>query len=426
METMPDAVPAPRAVAAAETGSLTEPAPKTEVLPFPEIVAMVDDHIDDLRDWCKEFEDAGIRTAIFDDRAAFEHSVERGDFYDAIILDWLFAGEDSSISRLILEGSIALNCFVPVFVYTENPEVADSELEDLRCQPGIPYNHIQVYAKAGVSPAELALSIKNWYATSTGTRVARAWRTARRKSFEQALYQLDTLEGENLRATLQHLIIAGEDSFPDVNHSIEFLERFVSRGVSADADFRMSIQKILDEGRLDPAYALKLGSMPLMNAHRYIQVAPGDTAVQTGDVIDLYEPDGTPLNISGVVVTPACDLDQRKCRELRILLVQQNGPQPGTKPDQWWQLKGFLRPGSTTFENLWLNFHRAIILIDKAMQPSKEKKNLYERVLTYDKVYEDEFHKQVLLRPLCHLDDPYRSDLLQKYSSHAARIGVPD
>jgi hypothetical protein len=54
-----------------------------------------------------------------------------------------------------------------------------------------------------------------------------------------------------------------------------------------------------------------------------------------------------------------------------------------------------------------------------------KEREVRQRLITYEDKFQDRFGAEIKLRSMCRLDDPYRSDLLQKFSSHASRIAIP-
>jgi hypothetical protein len=383
-----------------------------------QVVALIDDNPDDMKQWRDQLARANITAIAFSEKDTFKQSIERGDHFDAVVLDWIFADDSSSImARLVLEQCIRPHLFVPVLVYTQQKQQAQDEIRELKR----PFDRIEVISKDDVGATELPQAFSSWYAT-TGAKLSEVWRDARRLAFEHALYELDALEGENLQATLQHLIVGGEEKQLDIDHALEFLERLVGRKVPQDQRLRTVLRTTLGEGQLDPEAARKINrSEQLINAHRYLPLSPASNVVRTGDVVDVLDSQTQLRLMLAVIITPDCDLENRKCRELRLLIAQVEPPQE--MATQWWELPAILRQGQ--YENYWLDFHHILCLADKAMERDPRKNHLWKSVLTYEPVYEDTFGKQLHLKLICRLDDPYRADLLQKFSSHAARIGIP-
>lgn len=386
-----------------------------------EIVALIDDKESDLADWQKYLSQAGIEARAFLEKDDFARCLARGDHFDAIVLDWYLDDNSSLLAQLVLEQIIRPNRFVPVLVYTGESEIARDEIPQLKS----PFNQIQVISKYDVDAARLAELLKGWYGTTTA-RISEVWRNARRVAFEQALYRLSDLEGKNLQATLQHLLVLNGEMQLDIDQALEFLERYVGRDVMSNRELRGAVQAVLEEGRIAPEDARKIEpTLNLVNAHRYVPVDDDEKIVRTGDIVDVCDAQTGEILMAAVIVTPACDLDNRKCRELRLLIAYRDPIGEDTGGTQWWELNAVRRRGTKDFEHYRLNFHRTLCLTDKEMKPDKEKKQLWESVLSYERVYEDSFGKTIRLKPICRLDDPYRADLLQKFSSHAARIGIP-
>jgi len=380
----------------------------------PEVVAFLEDNVPLSHDVEERLLGLGIGCRIFTSRDAFKQSIERGDRYDAVILDWFFEDPTSSIvARLVLE-DLRRNRFLPLMIYTEQPDAVEAELPFL--PP--PFNRAPFFDKETTDPGKLAAELTSWYSASMSARISNVWRDARCQAFEQSLYELDALEGENLYRTLQHILVMDTGAIPDVDQALEFLERYVGRKVVSDPGLRDMLRHELQE-------ALKLSitrkgerEAALIHAHRYI--FPADTVARTGDIVEILNGEGQFLSV-GVVSTPACDLASPKCFELRIILAEEREVKPGRESE--WSLPAVRGRDARTFRSFVLNFHRTLFVRDVSLGTTGQERQ--GRRIAYEHDFVDAFDRKLRLRPMCRLDDPYRSDLLQRYSAHASRVGTP-
>jgi hypothetical protein len=154
----------------------------------------------------------------------------------------------------------------------------------------------------------------------------------------------------------------------------------------------------------------RLREPALVNAHAYS--APTDRIARTGDVVKATFSTGS---LIAVVLTPACDLANAKCSELRLAEAQELNREASR--DAEWSLPPLKTDAASAFLTPIVNFHRTFFVA-----PIERQEN---RLVTYDQQFRDRFGTDIKLEPLCRLDDPYRSDLLQHYSCHSSRVGVP-
>ncbi|HEV2233702.1 MAG TPA: hypothetical protein VGV68_09910 [Terriglobia bacterium] len=378
----------------------------------PEFVAILEDNVDFSHDLEERLLKSGIGVRAFKSRQDFKQSVGRGDHYDAIILDWYLDDQTSSVIAQLVLDDLRQHLFVPVVVYTEERGVAEGEIPKLLA----PFNRIQVFDKGEIAPETLVAEVKKWYKQSMGATMSAVWRSVRQNALEKSLYELDALEGENFHRTLQHILVMDTGDTPDVDHALEFLERYVGRKVLFDATLRDELKKELGEARKN----LKTTGereLALIHAHRYI--LPTDSVARTGDVVKILD-ESDALVALAVVITPACDLDGRKCFELRLVLAEERSAASGVTSEC---LLPAIRRDDGAFADFVLNFHSTMFLRDKSIGPTNKERE--GRLISYQHSFEDTFGRKLGLRPICRLDDPYRSDLLQKYSSHASRVGIP-
>jgi hypothetical protein len=385
-----------------------------------EVVALIDDNQTDLQKWQEQFERVGIRAHGFTERETFARSLARGDHYDAIILDWFFEDESSSvIAQLILEEDIRLNRYVPVFIYTNESDTAETEKQGLTP----PFNRIVILSKEDFTAAALTAEIKRWYANSTGARLAQTWRDARSKAFEQSLYELEAVEGESLQRSLQHVLILDSGPTSDIEHAMDFLERFVARKVLTNTELREALRVELTNARKQPGFRLRGDrEKALINTHRYIPLPKDNDCVETGDFVEIVSGSDPGVSQYAIVITPACDLENRKCVELRLVLAERTELAKEHSGSEV-VLTALRSSPNDAFRNYLLNFHRTLFLIDRVFSDNPLERQ--DRAIAYSHDFVDTFGQQFKLDPICRLDDPYRADLLQKFSSHAARIGIP-
>jgi hypothetical protein len=378
----------------------------------PESVAILEDNAQMGGEIKEQLIAKGMHAELFLTRNDFRQSIGRGALYDLIVLDWYFEDPTNSVqAQLVLLQDLPKYRYLPVVVYTEEPDAAAAEIEGL----SRPANRTPCFPKSEVTPEALAERVFKWYEASFSARLSAVWRRVRSVAFEQSLYELDALESTEFQRTLQRLLLVEAEETFDVDHALEFLERYVSRKVVGNSELRETLNAELAREQLptpqtkQEKQAARLREPALVNAHAYILCA--DRIARTGDVVKVTFPTGS---LIAVVLTPICDLASVKCAELRLVEAEELDREAAR--DAEWQLPPFKNP-TGVFITPVVNFHRTLFVTPTERQE--------KHLIRYDQRFRDRFGTEVTLECLCRLDDPYRSDLLQKYSSHASRVGVP-
>lgn len=380
----------------------------------PETIAILEDNRQLAEDLKQQLSAKNIESKIFSTRQEFKKSIEKGDRYDLIVLDCFFEEPDTSVQAQLVLQDLRTSYYVPVVVYTEERDAARAELDGLER----PTNRTPSFAKGEITPEALADRVAKWYEASFNARLSVVWRKTRSQALEQSLYELDALESTDFQRTLQRLLTIETERLPDVDHALDFLERYVTRKVVADQVLRQTVKAELAKEQLPEAKTkqekrdARRREAALVNAHCYINAS--DQIARTGDIVEVTYPGGT---LMAIVLTPACDLVNAKCQELR--LAEAEDTDRDTQRDAEWQLPAMQTGKAGVFRNLLVNFHKTFYLKDCSLGA------VGNRLITYADNFEDRFGTTVKLRCICRLDDPYRADLLQKYSSHASRVGVP-
>ena len=380
----------------------------------PQSVAILEDNPELGEEVKRQLTEKGMRAELFPTRNDFRAGIARGDLFDLVVLDWFFEDPNTSIqAQLVLVSDLPSYRYVPVVVYTEEPDAAKAEIEGL----ARPANRTLCFAKGEVTPEALAERVSKWYEASFNARLSAAWRKARASAFEHGLYELDALESVDFQRTLQHLLVIESEGVFDVDHALEFLERFIARKVVADAGLRETVKSELEKEQLpvpqnkQEKKEARRREPALVNAHSYFE--PRDKVARTGDVVEVVHPKGS---LIAVVLTPACDLENTKCAELRLVEALELDREAERESE--WQMPPYQKAQNGPFVTPVLTFHRTFFVTDVSRKEGS--------LITYADKFTDRFGTDISLRCLCRLDDPYRSDLLQKYSSHASRVGTPD
>lgn len=379
------------------------------------VIGVVDDDARLVEELVDELKRNGLEGRGFQSKEEFIRSLEFGDEFDALILDWYLEDPESSTIAKLLLNDLRSRFFVPVLVYTDQKDVAEGEI------PGLPapFNRCGIIDKEAVDVAKMPDELKKWYEGSFGARICSIWRSSRKRAFESSIYELDQLEGEDFYRTLQHILLMDSGPAPDINHTLEFLERYVGRKTLSDPELHQKLREELYEMARRGIAKKGDREVALIHAHRYSVLT--DKSARTGDIV-LVSRGVEQEPLVAIVLTPACDLEKSDCFDLR--LAKAETAISNSLSISECRLNAVRLREAGGFEDFVVNFHRTFFVRDASLGKNKEERK--GRVITYDHEFVDVFGGKVTLVPICRLDDPYRSDLLQKFASHASRVGIPD
>jgi hypothetical protein len=207
------------------------------------------------------------------------------------------------------------------------------------------------------------------------------------------------------------------EDVPDVDHALEFLERYVGR-ILGNSSLRENLRNELLEAHKLSIKVKGERETALVHAYRYL--LPEDRLSPDRRVVELLNESGNVVGVA-VVLTPACDLAQQKCFELRLVLAEERGGKAQGYSE--WELPAVRGKGQIAYRNFMVNFHKTFFVQDASTGNTNEDRK--GRLIAYDHSFVDHLGSRSSLRALCRLEDPYRSDLLQRHSAHASRVGIP-
>lgn len=375
--------------------------------------------IEDNKAYCQkiieDFRQHQVDVLAINDPAELNQHLSCPPKFQMIILDWLLDGEDSVLAQLCL-AQIRQTCFVPVIVYTEEKERFDDELNIVKEKNIFPVAYIKGLSKGEVTIPMLLDQLNIWH-QQIPAKLSDKLRTSFSESIEEALYQLAEQSGDDLMKGLKSYIALGDSKGIDLEHAVDVLMRLVNRAIYQNNIFVEELAQIVSDlqlSNLNATRAERRIPSRIQELHMYYQ--PYDQVVRTGDIVQLaLEGDSSNSDMKGIVITPACDLaTPKKTPFLRIALIHKGTAQAD---DKWQEL---LENG----EKHDVCFHEILVLKNQtlfAVQDANQKP-----AMSYEHTYSAWFHKNVKLTREKRLDEPYRSDLLHHFVSHAGRIGLPD
>jgi hypothetical protein len=253
-------------------------------------------------------------------------------------------------------------------------------------------------------------------------------RQAMSMSTERALYSLAEHSIDDLATGLKTLIKTDPTPEIDIEHIVQILSRLIERELYLNTTFIKNIRDLVEELSLannpttqqDKRKAKKIVSS-IQDLYMFYRPPEDDAIVRTGDLVELglKDEDGNPKLIKAVVLTPACDLaNPGKTLFLRLAIVENIPEDDANKPpDSEW---GFVESG----KKFRVSFHQLLVVKNKDLSSSEDNSKF---VMSYKHNYVALNRPDDLnLKRIKRLEEPYRSDLLHSFVSHAGRIGQPD
>ena len=382
----------------------------------PRRILFIDDRYEDFSDVLRDLRTT-TDVVVINGAVSLEEFLRQGKPFDAVVLDWFLGAPDSAELAIVCLEKIRASRFVPVMVWTDNPEHFRQNPP-----PNFPPNCITCKGKAEVTRDQVASYMTRWYTDSVPAKLANPWRQAAEGATEAAMYTLAALDNRDVLRALRLPGSEHRSGQQDLDHAVDVLQRILSRQIGSHEGLRRTLGELLETapaaGKTDP------GTVdPVRNAHMYY--APGDDVVRTGDLIQWTQ--GGKV-VMGIVVTPACDLAQPKTECLRVILLQEASKESVPRPADVFVLHSMYLEGKGFF-SMEGSFHRTLFLVNKTVAAEIQKfAKVKDRttVMRYSDEFEGPDGSSMRSERICRLDDPYRSDLIHQFVSHAGRIGTPE
>lgn len=357
------------------------------------------------------------------DRAEALAAISSNIPFDAVILDWYFVlTDDSSISKEVLR---ALNTrhFRPVFVYTGHLHDFRNANQD---EIGFPANLISSYDKA-VGVDELRNQIQQLLINNYSLQIASVYRENLIKQIESVLFELNELQNVDLAKVLNK--VYGDGS--NVDWSNDFVLNLLHRSLISDVGFIQGVTEILKAANNinDGANAEDRRKI----ANKILYFHSKSDFIRNGDIVSLKNSADT-LICYGIVVTPDCDLEQKKTHLIDIIeLTNIDDAKLALSQGQKDNIKRYNHDSFFPFPALNINgsfidfigiLKSKFILKEKDIAantryPSASKRLLYSQTFVTNGI-------DVKLELLCTKVNPYKAEFLQKLQTNNSRVGIPD
>lgn len=344
--------------------------------------------------------------------------------FDAVILDWYFVlDNDSGICKQLLR-ELKNKHFKPVFIYTGNIEdfrnTDKSELE-------FPSNLLIEYFKTETDINALREHVQNLLNTNISLQIASLYRKRISVNFERVLFELNELPNVDLAKVLSK--IYGDGS--NVDWSNDMVLNLLHRSLISDSAFINGITVILQAA----SNINKVTSPEIRRriTNKILYFHSKSDFIRNGDIVCLKKTDNSLISY-GIVVTPDCDLEQKKTRIIEIVeLSKIDDEKLALKQGQKDNIKQYNHDSFFLFPSINIGGRMSdfvailkskFILLENSVAkgtkyPLASKRLLYSQTFAYN-------GQEMRLELICTKVNPYKAEFLQKLHSNNSRVGIPD
>lgn len=386
-------------------------------------VLIIDDDETILTNLEEAFTENQIEAIKCIDRAEALTAINNDIPFDAVILDWYFVlDNDSAISKEVLR-TLNKKHFRPVFIYTGHIQdfqnTNQGEIE-------FPGNLVSSYDKT-VSVEELRNNIRALLSNNYSLQLASVYRENFRQQLEKVLFELNELQNIDLARVLNK--IYGDGS--SIDWSNDFVLNLLHRSLISDATFIEGIT-----GILSAASGINTGASAEERkkiANKILYFHSQSDFIRNGDIVSLKKTDNTLMSY-GIVVTPDCDLEQKKTQLIDIVeLTGVDDAKLALNQGQKDNIKGYnhdsffpfpaIKIGGTLTDFVAVLKSRLVLhekdIAANTKYPAASKRLLYSQAFVANGI-------DVKLELLCTKVNPYKAEFLQRLHTNNSRVGIPD
>jgi CheY-like chemotaxis protein len=386
-------------------------------------VLIIDDDqtiIDDLRE---SFNESEIETIECIDRDIALQAINDDIPFDAVILDWYFVlADDSAFSKEILR-TLNNKHFRPVFIYTGHlQDFENTESDELV----FPRNLISAYDKT-LTAGELKDRVQQLLTQNYSLQIASVYRNNFKHQLEKVFFELNTLQNIDIAKVLNKIYGDGTS----IDWSNDFILNLLHRSLISDADFVNGITQILNAAKDINVGASANDRKKIANKILYYHSQ--SDFIRNGDIVSIKKTDDSFISY-GIVVTPDCDLEQKKTQLIDIVeladidnekIALNQGQKDNIKKynhDSFFyfpaiNIQGVLTDFIAILKSRFILNERDVAANTK--YPTASKRLLYSQTFTFN-------GNDVKLKLICSKVNPYKAEFLQKLHTHNSRVGIPD
>lgn len=343
--------------------------------------------------------------------------------FDFVVLDWYFGMEgDSTFSKSLLS-KLNKRYFRPIFVYAgtiaDYTETPDDEID-------FPRNLIYGRSKV-ISPNELRTEINRIISENYSLQLSMIYRNSINYSLEKVFFEMNELKNVDIARILK--VILGDEE--NIDWSSDLILNLLHRILISEPEFITNLRHILTEaGNINVGVSLddrkKIGN-------KILYFTSNSNVIHNGDIVKIEKEDNVVIAY-GIIVTPDCDLEQKKSIFIELIELRKiddplmnlsNGQKDNIKTFSHESLYFFpsIKEGGQLFDFVAI-LKSKLILREKfdnynQKYPAATKRLLY----SHEFLYGSESVKMILI---CSKVNPYKSEFLQQLHSNNSRVGIPD
>jgi CheY-like chemotaxis protein len=386
-------------------------------------ILIIEDDNQTLNNLDQEFRNSGYKTILCSDKDSAFNVIDDNIPFDVVILDWYFVTDgDSYLSKEILK-KLYKKHFIPVFIYTGHPSDFENTPSD---EISFPKNLILVYGKS-LSVNELRREVQKLLASHYSLQLANTYRHTIKECLEKIFFELNELENIDIAMILNKIYGDGVN----IDWSNDFILNLLHRSLISDNDFINKIAGILRSAKNVNKGTNTVDRKKILNKILYYHSVAD--YIRNGDIVSLNKQDGNFISY-GVVVTPDCDLEQKKTQFIEIVeLKTLDDARLNLSKEQKENIRNYNHDSFYLFPAININgkwedfvavFKSRFILQEKDIiastkYPQASKRHLYSQSFMFN-------GNEVKLNLICSKVNPYKAEFLHKLHSHNSRVGIPD
>lgn len=385
-------------------------------------VLLVDDDYEQLEEAIeRDFQEHGIDIRFCATKDEAIAVLDSGTHLDLVILDWFLEEENNLLSRLVLK-HLQTIAFLPVFIWSNN---LGNYIESLE-KGEVTYPLIQGIAKDEVTVELVQQKVSSWFEKSLTAQISNLYRQQIRNGVEKVFFDLASIPNQDIASLLKFLV--GDGVAIDWSH--DFILNLLHRHLIGENDFCDRLRTLLrstesleEKGNVDERRIV---------LNKVLYYTTDAQFVRCGDIVRFQADDREPQ--LGIVVTPACDLANQNTRYLELIELH-------ALWDDGLNLKNTIKKDIARYKHPSFHFFPAVLLNGKVTDltailkakivlehqfseahpkyPGTSKRMEYVDTFLFNA-------KAINLEFLCRLDNPYKSDFLQKLHTHNSRVGIPN
>lgn len=352
--------------------------------------------------------------------------IDSRQYFDLIILDWFLENPEESILSQRVLSHLYDRHFIPVFIWSEYIDDFNSVRDSGKIK--YPANLIVGISKDEITVTGLKDRIRQLLEQSLTAQVSRVYRESITHNLEKTFFELAEIPDEDLASILKILIGSEEN----IDWSNDFILNLIHRRLLADIGFIEKLKTLVMAATNITGTEELAKRRKIVNKVLYFQGTPN--IIRCGDIVGLKAGDN--VLKYGIIVTPDCDIEQKKTRYLEIIELKKiNDAELSLTTDQkkvimqynprepFYYFPSVLIDGD--LDNDFVAILKAKIIVEALYEGNETKYPGVPQKLNYSGRYLFK-DKEVQLTHICSKSNPYKSDFFQKLYANNSRVGTPD